>query len=88
MTPIDFPEANMPFKAPEGMDESQVRTIPTHVHKIYGGNCDGLSVIVVAWQPDAREIQAIVDGAPIYLSCLSLLPPHYLTTSFEEAVNV
>lgn len=38
MTPINFPEANRPFGAPSGMDESQVATIPAFAGVVEGGN--------------------------------------------------
>jgi hypothetical protein len=87
MTPIPFPEANKIFKAPAGFDEAQVAAIPAYLGETRTGSCDGERCVVVAWKPDERELAAIAAGAPIFLTCLGGLPPHFLTTNFTEATN-
>ncbi len=85
MKPTDFPESNIVFGPPAGMDESQVFSTPAFAGKIHGGNLDGSSVSVVAWQPSPEEIEQIKNGAPIFLTVLGCLPPHFLSLSFKEA---
>ena len=87
MNPVKFPEANKCFTAPPGYEESQVMTIDAYVGKAEGGSCDGALVVVVAWQPSPEEIQAMQNGAPIFLSCIGGLPAHFLTTSFHAATH-
>lgn len=87
MQPAQFPEANARFGPPEGMAESQVRTIPAHVRKVSGGSVDGALQMIVAWKPTAEEIAHLSSGGLVYLSCLGGLPPHFITTTFEEAIN-
>lgn len=38
-------------------------------------------------QPTEDEIRQIVLGAPIFLTCLGGLPPHFITTNFQQATN-
>lgn len=87
MISISFPEVNKIFKAPAGLDESQVAAIPAFLGETRTGSCDGERMVVVAWKPDDRELAAIAAGAPIFLTCLGGLPPHFLTTNFAEATN-
>lgn len=87
MTSTDFPESNKKFCAPADMDSNQVETIHAHVTEIKRGSCDGVPIVVTAWQPSQQEIQEIMHGAPVFLTCLGSLPPHFLTTRFEQAVN-
>ena len=77
MKPTDFPESNILFGPPAGMDETQVHTTPAFCGKVHGGNLDGSSV--------AEEIEQIKAGAPIFLTVLGGLPPHFLSLSFKEA---
>lgn len=88
MIPELFPQANCEFKAPNDLDESQCATIPAYKGVVRGGSCDGSRMVVVCWRPDARELEAIKNGAPIFLMCMGGLPPHCVTTSFEEAINI
>lgn len=85
MTPTDFPEANSTFAPPSDLEESQCRSIRVFVGRVEGGSCDGADQVITAWQPSEEEIAMIAAGAPVFLSCLGGLPPHYLTTSFEHA---
>jgi hypothetical protein len=87
MTPIEFEEANSRFAPPKGLDESQVRTVPGYCGMIERGSMEGAVVIVTAWQPSAEEREKIAGGGPIYLSFIGSLPPHYPSTSFQEAVS-
>ena len=87
MSPHKFPEANHRFGPPEDMTESQVATIPAFVGETRVGSCDGSPCVVVAWKPDARELAALNEGAPIFLTVLGGLPPHFLSTNFQEATN-
>lgn len=79
MTPIQFPEANKVFGPPPGLTEEQVQSVPAFVGAILAGPMDGSDAVVVAWQPDAEEIQAIVDGSPIFMMSIGGLPPHALS---------
>lgn len=62
-------------------------TIPAYIGKVNGGSVDGATLVVVAWRPTKAELANLVAGNPIYLSYLGGLPPHFLTTTFEEAAN-
>lgn len=88
MTPIKFPEANTLFKAPSDMDESQVATIPAWTGQVRGGSCDGVPLVVVAWRPTEADLIALRSGEPVYLSMFGGLAPHFLTTNFQQAINV
>lgn len=90
MNPVSFPGSNKSFGPPEGMDESQVRIIPAYVGKITKGSLDGEPIVVVAWKlsPEDRENLKNNDGV-IYLTVLGGgLPPHLLSTSFAQAINL
>jgi hypothetical protein len=85
--PAMFNEANFRFMAPDGLEESQVRTIPGFRGPIIGGSLDGEQMTVVAWKPDNQELARLMKGDPVFLSVLGGLPAHFLTTSFAEATN-
>jgi hypothetical protein len=85
MTPINFPQANKMFGPPPDLDGSQCGTLPAFIGQVVGGNLDGSPFVVVAWQPDAWEIAAIAKGAPLFLSVLGGLPPHFISTDFKTA---
>lgn len=87
MTPSTFPEANVRLGAPDGLTDTQVMTIPAYVGEVVGGSVDGLRLVVVAWKPSAIELERLNQGGEIFLSCLNILPPHFLTTTFAEAIN-
>ncbi len=87
MTTIHFPEANAKFGPPDDMSEAQVRTIHAYAGEAKRGSCEGTMLVVVAWQPDERELAALNAGQPIFLTCLGGLPAHFLTTNFAEATN-
>lgn len=84
MEPTTFKEVNHKFGPPEGMEESQVRTIPAYLGQINNGNLDGAPVVTVAWKPSEEELKQLIGGNPIYLTCIGGLPPHYLTTQFPH----
>lgn len=87
MSPIHFPQATTPFKAPEDLDESQVATVHSYVGIIKGGNLDGHPIVVTAWQPNAQDLERINAGGPVFLTTLGGLPPHMLATTFQDATN-
>lgn len=82
-----FPQANIQMKAPPDM-ESCVGSIPAYRAIIQGGPMDGSDVFVLAWRPSEKEIEEIRNGACVYLTCIGSTPPHLLSTSFEEALNL
>jgi hypothetical protein len=87
MTPTTFKEANTTFGPPEGYAEEQVHSIQAFVGQVKTGSVDGANQIITAWQPSVQDIENMIAGKPIYLSCLGVLPPHFLTTDFEQARN-
>jgi len=87
MTPIYFQQANKVFGPPPDMDENQVQRIHAHVAEAASGSCDGSPMVVVAWQPNIHELSDIVSGGPVFLTVIGGLPPHFLTTRFEQAIN-
>ena len=80
MTPTNFPGSNRIFGPPEGMTESQVKPIHAFISTVEGGPLDGAEQITVAWKPTIDEMRDILDGSPIYLSCINGLPPHHMFT--------
>lgn len=88
MTPVEFPQSNVIMTAPDGLDESQVLSIPGFRANIEGGNLDGLQMVIVAWKPNEAEILQMIHGAPIFLRCIGGLPPHSIHTTFTEAAGV
>lgn len=87
MIPVDFPEANVLFGPPEGLDESQCMTITAFSGKVAGGSVDGANITVTAWKPSAEELEALKNGSPIFISFIGGLPPHFLTTVFQSAIK-
>ena len=87
MIPAPFPQSNISVVAPNDLDESQCMTIPGYHGRVKGGNLDGATILVVAWQPTEQEIELIKAGGPIYLSFVGGIPPHFPSMSFEEATN-
>lgn len=88
MSPIEFPEANCHFGPPPGMTEQQVRGVKGFLGSVMGGSMDGSTIVVVAWRPSPEDLQALNQGGAIYVSCIGGLPPHFLCTSFPEAIGV
>lgn len=85
MTPVDFKESNCTFGPPPGYDESQVGPLSAFDGKIERGSMEGSRVIVTAWLPSVKEMEAILNGSPIFISFIGGLPPHFPSTSFAEA---
>jgi hypothetical protein len=88
MNPFNFPQAKTPFIAPSDMDASQVFTIKAFRGKVNAGNLDGADFVVTAWKPTEEELKQLNEGNAVFLTCLGGLPPHFLTTSFEEACRM
>ncbi len=87
MESVKFPQCNARYGPPEGMAESQVRTIHAHDTRALGGSTDGAHFVIVAHKPTPEDIARIVAGEPIFLTMMGGLAPHFLTTRFEEASN-
>lgn len=87
MTPTNFPECNGRFRAPPDLDPSQCLTIDAYKGNVQGGSMDGCPIVVVAWKPSDNELDRLNQGHPIYMSTVGGLSPHFLTTSFEEAIH-
>lgn len=88
MIPFKFTESNIRYKAPQDLEESQVRTINAYHGVIIKDSLDGLPIIVTAWKPDERELEVLKSGGCVYMTLVTAaLPPHLLTTSFQEAIN-
>lgn len=99
LIPVRPPISNTVFTAPSDMDYSQVFSIHAFKNAVKAGftqdvfageippgsNLDGASFIVTAWKPSAEELLALNQGGLVYLSCLAVLPPHFLTTSWSDA---
>lgn len=87
MTPSNFKQANRMFTAPEGMDETQVASIPACALVMNGGPLDGSAMVVVAWKPSEEELKELNNGGLVYLSVLGGLPPHTVGTSFPFVIG-
>lgn len=74
MSPAIFPQANTHFGPPEGFDESQIFRIPGHLREIKGGNLDGSLAVIVAWLPDAADLERMRTGHPVYITMIGGLP--------------
>ena len=88
MKPVNFPEANSKHGPPKGFDESQIMTIPSFTSESLGGHLDGCGIVVVAWQPSDQEIKAIAAGGNIFLTMIGGLAPHFVSTSFKDAIQL
>lgn len=87
MNPVNFPESNSRFGPPSDLVESQCKTIFAFKGQLTKGSIDGSQVVVTAWKPEPWEIERLKNGGSIFLTCIGGLPPHCITTSFEEATN-
>ena len=85
MNPAIFPQANCWFGAPPDLSQSQVMSIPAYRGEVSGGSVDGVKLVIVAWLPTPEELAQLNAGTPVYLSSISGLTPHFLTTSCEQA---
>lgn len=87
MTPTRFAEANTRFGPPSDLVESQCSTIWAYRGVVSGGSVDGCDFVVTAWKPSAEELKQLNAGNPVFLSCIGGLPPHFITTDFQQAVK-
>lgn len=85
---VKFQEANVVFRPPGDLTEGQCRSVDAWKGEVNGGSCDGLLLVVVAWKPTEKDVQRLVAGGCVYLSCVGGLPPHFLVTSFEETQRI
>lgn len=89
MTPIKFNEATTTFGAPTDLSESQCSKIPAYIGTVEKGSVEGSPIIVTAWKPNSAELEVLQAGGSVFVSFLSSgLPPHLLTTSFPESINL
>jgi hypothetical protein len=56
--------------------------------EIKDGPNNGTHIIVMAWRPDPDELEAIKNGAPIYVTFFHAMPPHTVQTSLHHATHV
>lgn len=82
MSPCVFPQANIQLGKPEDLDESQCESIPAFSGQMVGGNLDGSHLIVVAWKPSEDDLKRLVEGSPIFLTCIGGCPPHFMSATF------
>ena len=61
MKPLDFPEANRTFTAPEGMTAEECNPLRL---------LDNGYELQSLWQPDAEEAARLAAGAPVVLTVL------------------
>lgn len=87
MTPVTFPQANARFGPPSDLAESQCMTIHAYQGKVERGSVEGSPIVVTAWKPSPQELNAMIEGSPIFLSFLGGLPPHFVTTDFQQATH-
>jgi hypothetical protein len=86
MMNYDEPDiVNTVYGTPEGLEESQVAPLPAFKGVVPTGNMEGSRFIVVAWKPTDEDIKRIFDGGKVYLTCIGILPPHFVSTDFKEA---
>ncbi len=88
MKGVEFPEANCRFGPPPDLDESQCYTIPGFRGIVERGSVEGSAFVVVCHAPTPEERAAIAAGAPIFVTMMGGLAPHFLTTNFAEAINL
>lgn len=87
MTPVTFPQQTHIFGKPGSWSDSQCKPVPAYLGQAQGGSVDGIPIVVVAWQPDAEALAKLNSGEPIFLTMCGGLAPHFLSTSFEEAIR-
>lgn len=82
MLPVNFPEANIIYRKPEGWTDEQCGDLA-----VWKGDCpiddkgNTAPTLISCWQPSKEDIEAIVAGKPIYLyvTC-NVQPPVSLST--------
>lgn len=87
MIASDFPEANGTIKPPTGYAESQVMPLRIFMGEVERGAVEGAKICVSCWRPTVEELAALVSGAPLFISFLGGMPPHYPATNFHEATH-
>ena len=87
MKAAKFPEANCVFLRPPDLDSSQCFDIPAFCGEQNKGTLDGSVFVVVVWMPTEKELQQLNSGSAVYLTMLGGLAPHFITTSFSEAIS-
>ena len=87
MIPIHFDQANARLGPPPDLEESQCLTISAYIGQAKGGSIDGAAIAVVAWQPSESDLRDLNNGGLIYLSMIGGVPPHFLSTDFNEATK-
>lgn len=84
MNPAGFPQANTILKAAPG-DEASVEPIMAWVGTAQTRDAlDGARMNVVAWKPDAKELEQLAAGGLIYLVTFGGLPPHHITADISS----
>lgn len=86
MQPINFPEANATFGPPKDM-EGRCDNIKAFCGHVEGGSNDGQKIVVTAWKPNTAEMEQLKRGQPIFISFVGGLPPHFVTTTFNQAIH-
>lgn len=86
MKAVEIDPCNCVFRPPPQFDESQIHSITAYKFQIQG-SLDGEQGIAVAWQPDAEDIRRISEGGRVYLTMVSGLLPHRLSTTWEDATK-
>jgi len=87
MIPSKFEQSNKVFVPPTDLDPEQCQPIHAYLGAVQGGSCDGVALVVTAWTPTPQELADLNAGNPVFLSCVGGLPPHFLTTRFEQAIK-
>ena len=89
MMPLEFQGTNVTFKLPNDLagSKTKARPIRGRILLIEKGPLDGLAVAVVAYKPTPLDVSRILAGEPIYISFLAGVPPHYLSTTLEDALK-
>ena len=86
MLPVDFQQANFTFKKPDTMTDEDCGELRVFKGHFQGSDGQKYPCIISKWQPSKEDIDAIVNGAPIYLSITGhALPPVALFT--EDPFN-
>jgi len=85
MNPLEqFPESNCVFKSPPDL-EGSCQEIRAYQGQCTSGIFDGAMQCITAWRPSEHDMEMMRRGNPIYLTVMGGLPPHRLSTSFNEA---
>jgi hypothetical protein len=89
MIPATFEQVNTEMDPPKGMTEKDVLRIPAFLAEVRDpSSClDGSHVVIVAWKPSIEELKKLMEGGSIFLTAIGSLPPHYMSASFEAAIQ-